>query len=142
MVVKSGASDSSAKARIASGAELVLVGEVEFGRIAGAGTVSGGTLNGATLVAALDASGANTNELVTLDCALSGVTKVDFGIAEGTPAPTPLPKGVEVANFTGAGIGEWRGVNLGDSTLSASFRLQDGKVLCDLRRSGMVIVVK
>ena len=47
-----------------------------------------------------------------------------------------------VANYTGAEIGAWKGVNLGDPTLSAAFRLQDGKVLCDLRRSGMVIVVK
>ena len=142
VVVKSGASDSSAKARIASGAELVLVGEVEFGRIAGAGTVSGGTLKGATLVAALDASGANTNELVTLDCALSGVTKVDFGIAPGTSAPKPLPHGLEVANFTGASLGAWKGVNLGDPMLTAAFRLEDGKVLCDFRRKGMIISVK
>ena len=140
--VRSGAADASAKARIAAGATLSLVGEVEFGRIAGAGLVSGGTLSAATLVASLDESGANTNELVTLDCALSGVTKVDFGIPSGTPAPNPLPKDVEVANFTGADMGAWKAVNLGEPTLSAVFRLQGGKVLCDFKRSGMVIVVK
>ena len=73
---------------------------------------------------------------------VAGVTKVDFGVAPGASAPKPLPRGLEVANFTGASIGAWKGVNLGDPTLTAAFRLEGGKVLCDFRRSGMVIVVK
>ena len=140
--VEEGASTAASAAYLAADATLVLSGEVAFGRLRGAGAVSGGTLSGATLVAALDETGANTNEVVTLDCALSGVTKVDFGAVPGTPAPRPLPRNVVVANYTGAELGAWKGVNLGDSALTTAFRLEDGKVLCDFRRDGMVIFVK
>ena len=67
---------------------------------------------------------------------------MDFGAAPGTPAPRPLPRNVVVANYTGAELGAWKGVNLGDSALTTAFRLEDGKVLCDFRRDGMVIFVK
>lgn len=108
--------------------------------VTGGGAVKGGTLENLTLKAALDETGANTNAVPTLDAALAGCTVVDFG---GTATLSArLPENVKVARFSGASPGAWKAVNLGVPQARGVFRLENGSVLCTVRRTGCFLLVR
>ncbi|HPW75281.1 MAG TPA: hypothetical protein PLJ32_04845 [Kiritimatiellia bacterium] len=134
LAVLAGGSTNTAACRVEAGATLDVASGAAMARVSGAGTVTG-ELNGATV--ALDGEG-----VLTLDCALTGTMEADFGRTAETAFTYPYPKNVVVANRATGPLGNWRATGLGDGMLSGTFRLEDGKILCDVKSTGFLLLFR
>lgn len=120
--------------------ELAFAGVVPEGlRFAGAGAVADSTLKNASIVLDLDESGVPQSTLTLKNVDLTGLTKVEM------PAEIAAtkPKDVVVATFIGAApdVSTWRLARNG-SGMSGDFRVQDGKVLMDVDKKGILLIVR
>jgi len=112
-------------------------------RLAGAGSVTGGTFENTTLIAPLGDSGAVTGAVpVIAGATFTGRTRID--LARTTPIAGHYPENVLVATYAGAApdVSQWKIVNAGTPGLAAAFTAADGKIRMDMSERGFVLIVR
>lgn len=127
-----------ASVAISTDAEFTLSGTANGMKLSGAGTVSGGTLNAATIAI-------SDNVLNFAGTTFTGTTRVDFGRTAETKFVKPFPQGIVVARWTGTkpNTATWRGTNMGDTMLKADFTANDdGTITANIGSSGMLLLIR
>ena len=112
-------------------------------RLAGAGSVTGGTFENTTLIAPLGDSGAVTGAVpVIAGATFTGRTRID--LARTTPIAGHYPENVLVATYAGAApdVSQWKIVNAGTPGLAAAFTAADGEIRMDMSERGFVLIVR
>ena len=140
------AADEGVKARVASNATLELKSgcTLEGAALRGGGTVTGGTLQNATVSVPLAADGTiDPADVLTIGSSVSG--RLVFTLTCAAPPASPYPQGLVVARWTGTkpDVSKLRLNVEGDGKIRAKFAANDnGAITADLMVPGLILIFR